>query len=134
MHGPCDEARGRRAGHHKPGINSSKVLARVEDTRRRGLRDLEPETSANGRSTGFVTLVGVPPPARRFGVSSVLLRPLWVTVVAANHRRSLHRPRSSCNLSDLTLYEPPLLAALGEFPVKPLEARLLDVQSAREGV
>jgi hypothetical protein len=59
---------------------------------------------------------------------------LWVTVVAANHRRSLHRPRPPCNPADLTLYVPPLLTTFGKFSVKPLQARLLDVQSAREGL
>ena len=54
--------------------------------------------------------------------------------LAAYHSRSLHRPRPPCNLADLTLYEPPLLAGLGKFPVKPLKALLLDVQSAREEV
>ena len=69
-----------------------------------------------------------------FGVSSVLVRTLCVTLVAANHGRSLHRPRPPRYLANLTLYEQCLLAALGKFPVEPLKARLLDIQSASEGV
>jgi hypothetical protein len=59
---------------------------------------------------------------------------LWVAMVAANHGRSLHRPRPPRYLSDLTLYVPPLLTALGKLPIEALEALLLDVQPAREGV
>ena len=59
---------------------------------------------------------------------------LWVAMAAANHSRSLHRPRPPRYLSDLTLYEPCLLTALGKFPVKPLKPLLLDIQSVGEGV
>src|SRR5215204_834969 len=115
MHGQNEEAREPKDGHRQPGASSSAVLACEEDTRRQGLRDLNPQASAYVRSRGFVVLV-------------------WVVMVAAKHSRGLYRPRPSRNLTDLTLYEPPLLAALGKFPVKPLQALLLDVQPAREGV
>src|SRR5829696_9195255 len=71
---------------------------------------------------------------RGFGVPSVLVRTLCVILVAANHSRSLHRPRPPRHLANLTLYEPCLLAALGEFPVKALKALLLDIKSVSEGV
>src|SRR5215207_10164074 len=90
-----------------------KVFVCVEDARRRRIRNLDLQASANGRSKGFVML-------------------LWVTMVAANHRRSLHRPRPPCYFANLTLYEPSLLTALGKFPVKSLKTLLLNVQSARE--
>src|SRR5215210_1518169 len=82
----------------------------------------------------FVALVQVSALIRRLGVSRMLVRALCVILVAANHRRSFHRARLSRNLTDLTLYEPPLLASLGELPIEPLEALLLCVQLAREGV
>src|ERR687897_208151 len=115
MHRQSEEACERRADHRQPRVTSLKVLVCVEDAYRRRLRVLDPQASANGRSRGFIML-------------------LWVAMAAANHSRSLHRPRPPRYLSDLTLYEPPLLAALGKFAVKPLKALLLDVQSAREGV
>src|SRR5215212_6580121 len=59
---------------------------------------------------------------------------LWVAMVAANHSRSLNRSRPPRYLPDLTLYEAPLLAALGKLPIEPLQALLLDFQPAREGV
>ncbi len=73
-----------------------------------------------GRSRGFC-LAG-----RRFGIPIVLVLELRVILCVANHRRSLHRSRPPCNLANLTLYEPSLLAALGKFPVKPLKALLLE--------
>src|SRR5215218_4618966 len=79
-------------------------------------------------------LVGVCALIRRISVSSVVVRTLCVILGAANHRRSFHRPRPPRYLPDLTLYEPPLLTALGKLPVEPLEALLLDIQSTREGV
>src|SRR5215216_6086634 len=79
-------------------------------------------------------LVGVCALIRRISVSSVLVRTLCVILGAANHRRSFHRPRPPRYLPDLTLYEPPLLAALGKFPIEPLKALLLDIKSARKGV
>src|SRR5215217_2220390 len=79
-------------------------------------------------------LVGVCALIRRISVSSVLVRTPCAILGAANHRRSFHRPQPPCYLPDLTLYEPPLLASLGKFPVKSLKALLLDIQSAREGV
>ena len=82
----------------------------------------------------FVALFGVSALFGRFGVSTWLVRTLWVILVAADHGRSLHRPRPPCYLPNLTLYEPSLLTALGKFPVKPLKALLLDVQPVREGV
>src|SRR5215210_3113848 len=115
MHGQSEEACERRADDRQPRVTSLKVLVCVEDAYRRRLRVLDPQAAANGRSRGFIM-------------------PLWVTLVAANHRRSLHRPRLSGHLSDLTLYEPALLAVLGKFPVEPLKALLLDIQSVREEV
>src|SRR5215212_12111599 len=115
MHGPSEEACERSVDHHQPRVTSLKVLVCVEDAIRRRLRVLDPQASANARSRGFIML-------------------LWVAMVAANHCRSFHRPRPSRYLSDLTLYVPPLLAALGKFAVKPLKALLLDVQPIREGV
>src|ERR687895_1379787 len=83
---------------------------------------------------GFFVLVGGFLPARRFGVFTVLVLTLRVVLVAAYHRRSLYRPRPPRYLPDLTLYEAPLLATFGKLSIKSLEALLLDVQSAREGV
>ena len=71
---------------------------------------------------------------RGFGVPIVLLHALRVFLLVANHRRSLHRSRPPRYLADLPLYEPPLLATLGKLSIKSLEALLLNVQSAREGV
>src|SRR5687767_7964967 len=68
-------------------------------------------------SRGFVVQIGVSTLIRRFGVSSVLVRTLCLILVAANHRRCFHRPRPPCYLADLTLYEPPLLTALGKLSV-----------------
>src|SRR5918995_1151375 len=85
-------------------------------------------------SKGFVVLVEVRALIRRISVSIVLVRTVCITLGATNHRRSLHRPRSPCYFPYLTLYEPPLLTALGKFPIEPLKALVLDIQSAREGV
>src|ERR671916_1213072 len=84
------------------------------------------------RVKGFFVLAGGSPLGRRFGASGVLVRRLCVNLVAAHHRRSLHRPRPPCYLADLTLYEPPLLGTLGKLPIESLEAPLLGVQPARE--
>ena len=61
----------------------------------------------------------------------MLVRTLCLILVAANHRRGLHRARLSRHLPDLTLYESPLLASFGELAVEPLKALLLCVQLAR---
>ena len=82
-------------------------------------------------SRGLLARVGFSPQVRRFGIHIVLVFNLGVTLVAANHGRSLHRARLSRHLSDLTLYESPLLASLGELPIEPLKALLLCVQLAR---
>src|SRR5918995_4881599 len=83
---------------------------------------------------GFFVLVGGFLPARRFGVFPVLVLTLRVVLVAAGHRRSLHRSRPPRYLPDLTLYEPTLLTALGKLPIEPLKALLLDIQPTREEV
>jgi hypothetical protein len=72
-------------------------------------------------------LVRVSTLIRRISVSSVLVRTLCVIPGAANHGRSLHRARLSRHLPDLTLYESPLLASLGE-----LAGMTLPVFSRRE--
>src|SRR5918995_7430043 len=82
----------------------------------------------------FFVLAGGSPLGRRFDISIVRVLTLHVIPMAAHHRRSLHRPRPPCYLADLTLYEPPLLGTLGKLPIESLEAPLLSVQPAREGV
>src|SRR5829696_7430764 len=91
-------------------------------------------TDVTQESRGFIALVEVSALIRRFGVSSVLVLTLCVILVAANYGRSFHRPRPPRYLPNLTLYEPPLLTALGKLSVEPLEAPMLDIQSTREGV
>src|SRR5687768_2490831 len=114
-HGQREEGRDRTAGYRQPRVACSKVRVCVEDACRRRLRDLKAETSANARSRGFVMLVRV-------------------AMIAAHHRRSLHRARAPCNLADLTRYEARLLTSLGELAVEALKPLVLDVQDATEGV
>src|SRR5215213_8571760 len=83
---------------------------------------------------GFVALAVVSALFGRIDVSSMLVRTLCLILGAADHRRSFHRPRPPRYLPDLTLYEPSLLTALGEFPIEPLKALLLDIQPTREEV
>src|SRR5215204_5786094 len=82
-------------------------------------------------SRGLVARVRLSPRVRRFRIHIVLVFKLGVALVAANHGRSLHRARLSCHLPDLTFYESPLLASLGELLIEPLKALLLCVQLAR---